>query len=166
MSSPVISIELLADHSDCIPTIAEWFVAQSPEYYAGRSRRDVEDGLAGEMNRDRIPLRLVALNGTKVVGTVVLRKYAGHSEPPLEPGLGGLYVAEGNRRRGIGTALVVVAMEWALQMGMDRLFATTATAGRIFEALGWKQDGFADYGNERLSIYRYDMDRRIGGNGR
>src|SRR5690349_9406425 len=133
-------IALLADHPDCIPDLAQWFRAQWPDYYAGRTPADIERDFHRELNRATLPLRLVALDDhDRSTGTVVLRQYAINSSPHHSPGLGGLYVHPPHRRHGIATALVHAATQTAQQLGLETLYAATTTAANVFTRLGWQR---------------------------
>src|SRR4051794_32368384 len=82
----VPQIVMLADRADFIPTLAEWFRRQWPDYYAGRSVDDVEEDFRREANRIVLPLRLVATHGGALAGTVVLRERAHHTCAECTPG--------------------------------------------------------------------------------
>ena len=56
----MIQIAHLADHLETIPTLAEWFRAQWPDYFAGRTLAAIAQDFHGEANRSGLPLRLVA----------------------------------------------------------------------------------------------------------
>jgi GNAT superfamily N-acetyltransferase len=53
----------------------------------------------------------------------------------FHPELGGLYVIESHRGRGIGTELVRAGMKLALDQGYETVFATTVVAAVILERL-------------------------------
>ncbi len=64
--------------------------------------------------------------------------------------LNDLFVAPGERRRGIGRALLEVARDFAIATGAKRLVLSTAATNReartLYESCGWKQgDGFEVY---------------------
>lgn len=82
---------LLADHADLMPTLAQWFQAQWPDNYRDRDLADIECHFHAELHRDRIPLRLVALEGAEPLGTIVIREHALASSPEYGPGIGGLW---------------------------------------------------------------------------
>jgi predicted N-acetyltransferase YhbS len=150
-------IDLLADHPDAIPLVTDWFYGDGTGFYAGRTFADVEESYRAEANRDRIPLRLVAVENGEIVGTVVLREQAGWSTPDLAPGLGGLFVREESRGRGIGTSLIQACVQTAKSLGFDRLFATTATAHVLFRRAGWREAGqSSDHCGKPLAVFRWD----------
>jgi len=150
-------IALLAEHIDVIPTLAQWFQSQWPDYFAGRSLADIERDFYGDLNRDRIPLRLIAFEANELAGTVVLRERASETHAEFRPGLGGLYVADSYRRRGVGTELVRAGMAAARILRYQTLYATTHSAAGILTRLDWKQIRSLVHHGEMLSLYRCDL---------
>lgn len=153
----MIEIAYLVDYPEAIPTLARWFRAQWPEYYAGRTLADIAQDFQSEANRDGLPVRLVAFAGGELAGTIILRERAIHTLPEYQPGLGGLLVAERERGRGIGTALVRAGMNVARDQGYKVVYATTATARGILERLGWKVVQTVFHNDEQLVLYRCDL---------
>src|SRR5205823_6396754 len=106
-------------------------------------------------------VRLVALDGGELVGTIALREQAIESHPEYQPWLGGLYVAEPRRRRGVGTALVGAGMAVARGLGYTTVFATTEVAAGLLERLGWERVGSLLHEGQSLALYRTDLDHGL-----
>jgi GNAT superfamily N-acetyltransferase len=153
----MIQIDLLADHPETIPTLAHWFRAQWPVYYGERNLTDIAQDFHLEANRDVIPVRLVAFNDRNLTGTICLREQATHKTPHHRPGLGGLYVAQAYRGRGIGAELVRAGSDAAQAMGYATVYTATDAARSIFERLGWVSVETIWHGDERLVLYRRDL---------
>jgi RimJ/RimL family protein N-acetyltransferase len=134
----VITIRFLADHPDTIPTLVKWFRAQWPDYYAAMSDEEMEQDFLEDASRDRLPIRLIAFEANEPVGTILLRKNGSETLPNFQPELGGLYVVDSHRGRGIATELVRAGMQVARKQGYETVFATTAAAAGILERLGWE----------------------------
>lgn len=149
----MIEIALLADYPEAIPTLTHWFRAQWPEYYAGRTPADIAQDFFSEANRDGLPVRLVAFADGELVGTITLRDQAIWTLPEYHPGLGGLFVVERHRVRGIGSELVRAGMNLAREQGYERVYATTVTARGILERLGWRLIQAVSHGDEQLVLY-------------
>ena len=150
----MVTIDLLAEHLESIPTLTDWFRAQWPDYYATRTTADIAQDFADEANRDRLPVRLVAFVDETLAGTVVLRDEAISSLPGYHPGLGGLLVAEQFRGRGIGTELVKAGMKTAHELGYASAYTTTVNARGIVERLGWQLVQEISHNDEQLLLYR------------
>lgn len=134
----MITIGFLADHPDTIPTLVKWFRAQWPEYHAAMSDEEMEQDFLEDASRDRLPIRLVAFESNQLAGSIILRRNGSETPPSFQPELGGLYVVESHRGRGIATELVRAGMQVARKQGYETVFATTVAAAGILERLGWE----------------------------
>jgi RimJ/RimL family protein N-acetyltransferase len=153
----MVQIALLADHAEVIPTLAQWFRSQWPDYYAGRTLDDIAQDFRADRNRDDLPVRLVAFDAGELVGTIVLREHALRAHPEYRPGLGGLYVAIPHRRRGIGAELVRAGMATAHRLGYETVYTATNTAGGILARLGWEPLGSAPADGGQVALYRFTL---------
>ena len=150
-------IALLADRPDVIDTLTRWFRAQWSDYYAGRDSAEIAQDFHREARRTGLPIRLVAFVANELAGTIILRQQVIRDAPEYSPGLGGLLVAERQRKRGIGTELVRAGMETAKTEGYETIYATTNTAESILERLGWTPVKAVSHGDEQLQLYQCDL---------
>ncbi|TAK10958.1 MAG: GNAT family N-acetyltransferase [Anaerolineae bacterium] len=134
----MITIDFLADHIDVIPTLAQWFRAQWPDYFADWSQEDMEQDFREDASRERLPIRLVAFVAGELAGTIILRTREERRLADYQPELGGLYVRESHRRQGVGAELVREGMSLARTLGYSAVYATTVAAAGILERLGWE----------------------------
>jgi predicted N-acetyltransferase YhbS len=153
----MIEIAFLVDYPEAIPTLAQWFRAQWPEYYAERTLADMAQDFYSEANRDGLPVRLVAFTDGELAGTITLRERAFQALPEYFPGLGGLFVVERHRGRGLGTELVRAGMNVAQEQGFQRVYAVTGMAHGILERLGWTLIQAVSDGDEQLGLYRCEL---------
>jgi len=149
----MITIGFLADYPDTIPTLAKWFRAQWPDYYADMSQEQLEQDFLEDTSRTSLPSRLVAFEVNELVGTIVLR-WQPRFSPEFQPELGGLYVVESHRGHGIATELVRAGMKVALDQGYEAVFATTIVAAGILKRLGWEFLKTVIHEDGPLSLYR------------
>lgn len=149
----MIKIGFLADNLEVVPTLAQWFRVQWPDYYAQRPPREIAQDFYAEANWGDLPVRLIAFAGGELAGTVALREQALHSRPEYHPGLGGLFVPAQYRRQGIGTALVEACMNVAQAQGYEMIFTATVTAQGILARLGWQQVQQVLHDGEQLMLY-------------
>lgn len=150
----MIAIRFLADHPDTIPTLVKWFRAQWPEYHAAMSDEEMEQDFLEDASRDRLPIRLIAFEANEPVGTIILRKNGSETLPDFQPELGGLYVVESHRGRGIATELVRAGMQVAHKQGYDTVFATTVAAAGVLERLGWEFVKTVVHQDGQTALYR------------
>ena len=150
----MITIGFLTDYPETVPTLAKWFRAQWPDYYAGRSQEEMEQDFLSDAARDRLPVRLLAFESSELAGTIVLRQRGSETLPEFQPELGGLYVVESRRGHGIGTELVRAGMKVALDQGYETVYATTVAAAGILERLGWELIKTVIHQDGPLALYR------------
>ncbi len=87
-----------------------------------------------------MPFTLVALVGDRFAGTVSVIAHDADEWPDLSPWVAALWVEPGERRGGIGAALVEEAMRRAFAHGVTRLHLAATDANRPFyERRGWMQ---------------------------
>jgi predicted N-acetyltransferase YhbS len=153
----MVTIRYLADHLEVIPTLAEGFRAQWPDYFANWTLAEIELSFREDARRQGIPVRLVAFDKGVMAGTIVLRDQAIQTQPEYSPALGGLYVLEKHRRCGIGTELVRTGMDVARRQGFEVVYATTVMAAGILERLGWVVVKELAHDGEQLTLYRYAL---------
>ena len=130
----------LADHPEAVPTVADWYFRQWGHLTAGNSKELVREHVEGYMNREQIPLMVVATKNHEFIAAAQL-KYREMEEmfPDLEHWLGGVYVASGYRGRGIGSQVVRRIISLARTLGVETLYLQTeALDGGLYARLGWK----------------------------
>lgn len=150
----MIRIRFLADHPDTIPTRVKWFRSQWPEYHAAMSDEGMEHDFLEDASRVRLPIRLIAFESNEPVGTILLRKNGSDTLPNFQPELGGLYVVESQRGRGIATELLRAGMQVAREQGYETVFATTVSAEGILERLGWEFVKTVIHQDGQTALYR------------
>lgn len=145
-------IALLAEVPQAIAPLATGYETQWPDWYCAGGASARAD-LAVRMQRDALPLGLVALEGGAPVGTCALTGTSGGLVTAQMPWVGGLWVAPGFRRRGIAAALLARARSEARRLGFAHLFALTAEARPLFAAEQWTMIEVVDIAGEPHSIY-------------
>jgi RimJ/RimL family protein N-acetyltransferase len=149
----MIAIAFLADYPETIPTLAKWFRAQWGDYYADWTQAELEQDFLEDTSRDRLPSRLVAFESDELVGTIILREQ-NNTAPEFQPELGGLFVVESHRGRGVGTELVRAGMKLASDQGIETIYATTVSAAGILERLGWEFVKTIIHDDGQLALYK------------
>ena len=119
----------------------------------GLTLAEVTDRVTACLQRDALPLALVAREGAAVLGTVGLRRDAIASGPAPGPWLAALWVDPAHRGRGLGAGLIAAAERAAADLGLAELYASTSTAVGLFQRAGWTElEGF-DHAGERLRLF-------------
>ncbi len=150
-----MEIELLADHSESIPMLADWYVSEWEPYYGVSGPGDARADLESRRNRDVLPIGFVATEGGEVHGTAALDLDVATG---LTPSVVGLLVGPLRRGRGIATALLESAESLAKRLGYSRLYVSTTVLGGLLVRMGWYSLGGVEFVNkEQGSIYARDL---------
>jgi predicted N-acetyltransferase YhbS len=133
-----MNIEYLADHQSLIPVLADWFYTEWSHLHPGKSREDIQDLISQRINRDRIPLALVAVQDNELIGSVSLKIHDMDNRLELTPWLAALYVREDCRGMGIGSALVTAIEKKSSSLGVKLLFLFTPASEAYYARRGWQ----------------------------
>ena len=134
-----MKFEFLADRPDAINLVAQWYYDEWGHSKPGASPAGIAKKLSLGLNRDRVPLLLLATDSEKVVAAVELKYREMDIYPDKVHWLGGLYVTPGYRGRGLGVQLVAHALKLAKELGISKLHLQTEKLdGGIYTSLGWR----------------------------
>lgn len=145
-------IDLLADHVDLVPLIARWHYDEWSYYDPERPLEDWTSRVAEMVNRDRIPIMFVAMEGDTLVGTASLVEFDMATRADLSPWLAGVFVDPESRGQGTGTALVRRVIDCAADLGVSPLYLFTNGAEPLYERLGWKTFSSEHYRDRMVTI--------------
>lgn len=133
-----MKIDYLADHPEFIPPLAQ----QTLEHYRDILRDETFETRCGKlrshMNKDALPLALVAFADAELLGMGALREHDLPGHEDLTPWLAAMFVPRQYRRRGIGSALCRTLEEKAWSMGFVALYLFTLDQQRLYQGLGWQ----------------------------
>lgn len=143
-----VDVQYLADHQDAVPILANWIYGEWSYLYPEMTLQDVVSFLRERMNKEKLPLTLVAFEAGEPVGTVSLKMYDMEARGDLSHWLTSLYVVKPWRRRKIGSRLVETAEKKAADLGVCKLFLFTTDVnlpGQFYAKLGWRAKEKAIY---------------------
>jgi GNAT superfamily N-acetyltransferase len=152
-----MNITYLADHQEAIPMLAEWFYREWSYLYPNKTVDDVRNAIGERVNRDTIPVALVAFEEKTLVGTVCLKTHDMDTRLELSPWLAGLYVGEPWRGKGLGTALVKAIEEKAEVLGVQKLYLYTPSAESFYLRMAWRIKEGVEYHGARVMIMEKEM---------
>lgn len=152
-----IQIYYLADKPHLLPRLTDLFIAEWEPYYGLNGPGNAEDDLRNSMNREQLPICLIALREEKLLGTVSLKEKSVSHNPELTPWCSALLVVPTMRRRGIGTALISALEREAKRLDCRTLYMSTDTANSIAEARGWKAIGKAESMRGIVTVYKLNL---------
>jgi N-acetylglutamate synthase-like GNAT family acetyltransferase len=138
-------IEYLADHPEALETLVQWMHREWGHVRGGETLEQRRTRFAGSLNRDRIPLAVVALEGNDVLGSASLIAHDMTTRMELTPWLASVFVCEQYRRRGVGAELVRRIMTEAGKLNVPLLYLYTVHSERLYASLGWTVAERTDY---------------------
>jgi len=132
--------ELLADRAQAVPTVARWYFDAWEHAAPESSFEKTCERIAAQLDRDRLPIPVLALEGERVVGVATLKAHEmGSLYPENTPWLGGVFVSPESRGKGIAAQLALRIAAMASSLGAAQLYLqTTALDGGLYARLGWK----------------------------
>ncbi len=158
-----VDIDYLADHLEAVSILAAWIYDEWSYLYPEMTLRDVVTFLRERVNKEKLPLTLVALDSGEPIGTVSLRTFDMETRSELSHWLTSLYVAKPWRRKGVGSSLVKAAEKKATELGICRLFLFTTDLtlpGLFYSKLGWMTKEKTTYHGCPVTIMERDLCRK------
>ena len=152
-----MEIKYLADCPEVIPTLASWTFEQWGQQYQMESIRVQLKLFADRVNRDKIPLSLVAFLDTRPVGTASLKVREMTTHTHLPYWLGAVFVVEQFRHRGIGTKLISHATDKARDLGVETLYLHTPDKTGLYLRLDWEEIERTVYYDHEVVIMKKEL---------
>ena len=134
--------------------VREWETDKSPA-----AVDEFADALRSKLNRDRIPVQLVALSEGRGIGIAMLKKHELRAvHPELSNWLGSVFVDPAFRRRRVGARLVEAVEHLARSLGIQLIHLQTETlSGGLYARLGWKPSHIVEYEGVRRLIMSKEL---------
>lgn len=145
-----VVIRPLEERPGAAALLAEWFMAEWPEYHRGKTLGDVSS-----MFRLRDTQQtFIAEVDDEIIGTVALRN-SWSDAPQIEtPWVGGLFVRPIDRGHGIAMALVEAACQHAFSVGHDAVHIAVRSGADSYEDRGWTLVGTMATNSESVTVLR------------
>lgn len=152
MERAAVGIRSLEERPNGAGLLAEWFMAEWPEYHRGKTLGDVSS-----MFRLRDTQRtLIAEIDGEIVGTIAIRNSWSDAPEIQTPWLGGLFVKPAYRRQGIAHELVDAALEAVWAAGHPAVHIALREGVDGYAARGWQVIGTMMTGDEAVTVLRHD----------
>ena len=133
-----MEISYLADHPEFIDTLAQWIYSHWRPILVGETVEDRRAKLRTHLNTDVLPIAFVAHSGADVFGIAALRQHDLPGREDLTPWLGGVFVGQPFRRKGIGTELCAAVEEKAKSLFTGTpLYLFTLDKQDWYHNMGW-----------------------------
>jgi GNAT superfamily N-acetyltransferase len=129
---------LLADYPQAAATVARWYHGQWGYLTPSESADTIAAKLERFMNRDRVPLLVLGVDGDAPVAAAELKFREMDIYPEKEHWIGGVFVVPGHRHRGLGARVVERVADIARLLGVQTLHLQTERLdGGLYARLGW-----------------------------
>lgn len=133
-----MQISFLADYPQFIQVLAPWVFNHWQPILGEVSVDDRVARFRSHLNKYRLPVALVAHDGNQVYGTASLREHDLPGREDLSPWLGGVFVGESYRGKGIGLKLcLAVEARAATMFAGEDLFLFTLDRQKWYARQGW-----------------------------
>ncbi len=136
----------LTDHEEAIPTIAKWYFNEWGHRTEAHSAEELSNSLQKFLNRDKIPLILLAIEGKTIIGVAQLKFREMDIYPDKEHWIGGIFVPGKYRGNKVATRLIEKIIEIAQSLDVSKLYLQTEHLdGGLYPRLGWKPIDQVEY---------------------
>lgn len=152
-----MKLEYLVDRPEALPTIARWHYAEWGRYSAERTVETMGERLRGHLNRDRIPLSVVAHEDDVPIGTAALVEFDMETRRDLTPWLADVVVSPERRSAGIGTRVVEFIVDRARELDVRRLYLFTPDRESFYARMGWSVLERTEYRGEPVVVMQIDL---------
>jgi predicted N-acetyltransferase YhbS len=132
-----MQISYLAERPELARQLIPGLLQHWSYVYPEQTAADRAAKFAAHQNYDELPIAWIAHDGDTALGTAALRRFDLEGREDLSPWLGGVFVLENHRRRGIASALCEVVEAKAHALGVSRLYLFTHGQEALYERLGW-----------------------------
>ncbi len=148
-----VTVELLCEHTEVLPTLAQWFEDEWPSWYGDGGHGNAAADLRHYASAEGLPRGLVAFEEEQVCGVAVLKSDSIASHAHLSPWAAAALVERSKRGRGIGARLITALECEACALGYDRIFCGTSTARSLLQRCGWELLEDISHEGEALGIF-------------
>jgi GNAT superfamily N-acetyltransferase len=152
-----MDIAYLADYPGHVSTVAGWIYREWGHLSPDCTLEQVEASIRAHMNRDELPLALIALSGATLTGTASLRTHDMSTRTDLSPWLASVYVLPEYRGRGIGSELVRAVEREGKGLRVARLYLYTPDRESFYARLGWSVLERTEYRGQSVVIMAKDL---------
>lgn len=134
-----LRFEFLADRLEAIPLVTRWYLDEWGQRLGHDFGERVRMELREHLTRDSIPLTILAIYDTEIIGAAQLKHHElKEAFPDKEHWLGGVFVVPGYRGRGYGSQTVEHMAKIAPRLGVRTLYVQTELLdGGLYAHLGW-----------------------------
>ncbi len=147
---------LLADDADALKVVSRWYYDEWAGKIPGISINTIKEKLSQYGNRDCAPLLVVADDDGEFVAAAELKIREMSIYPDREYWIGGVYVTESHRGRGLATRMVQEVIRRAKEIGIETLHLQSEQLdGGLYTRIGFTPIEQVEYGGHQVVVMEY-----------
>jgi len=147
-----LEIAYLCDHPEYIDPIAEWLFSEWGQYKPNNTVDLVAARLRRYLNKNNIPITIIALQDGMLVGTATLRESDLRERLELRPWMASVYVSQDHRNKGVGSELVSSIERIATSLGYSRIHLYTPDRQNFYARLSWRVLENVAHGGKQVTV--------------
>ncbi|NQZ07992.1 MAG: GNAT family N-acetyltransferase [Algicola sp.] len=149
---------LLADEPSAAATVATWYFNEWCKDTGRYDKDEVEKKVYASTNRDKPPLLVLAKEDDTLIGAAELKFREMDIYPQFEHWIGGVYVDENHRGKGVAFKLVSEVIAKARSVGVKKLYLQTEDlSGGLYARMGFKPIEEADSNGVKVLVMVADI---------
>ncbi len=153
-----MEIKNLKDNQEHLDVVNHWLYNQWGHHDKKSTEKDWLEEKKQKLNNNQLlPIRFVALEDGKPVGTASIVKHDMKTHTELEPWMADVYVIEEKRKQGIGTKLIKKILKEARKQNFGTLYLFTPDKKSFYEELDWSPFFNEQYRGENVDIMVYNL---------
>lgn len=153
-----MKLALLADHKEAIPVLASWYYEEWGHLTKDNSLTKITEKLHEYLNSDKIPLIVLAMDEGEILGASQLKYREMDIYPDKEHWLGGVYVSNTHRGKGIAEAIISKIIAISTELGVNKLYLQTERLdGGLYKHLGWQPIEQVNYRGVDVVVMEKDI---------
>jgi len=153
----IVTIDYLANHQEWLPILAEWTYSEWGKFDSDNSLEATIEKYKDRLNKDSLPIMLVAHSDSRPVGCVSLKATEMDIRPDYTPWLGSMYVNKTDRGKGVGTQLIERVISESQKISAQTLYLWTAFAEGFYEKHNFHTIERLNYSGQDAKIMALDI---------
>jgi len=134
-----MELVFLTDRQEALATIASWYFDEWGHLGKGTTMEKVTEDLHSYLNKEQIPLIVLAVEGDEILGAAQLKYREMDIYPEKEHWLGGVFVSSEYRGKKIASKIVIKLLSIAESLNVKSLYLQTENLnGGLYSLLGWQ----------------------------
>ena len=132
-----MKLAYLADYPQHVSTVSKWIMDEWGHETPSTTLESLEERFRTHLNRNAVPLTLLAMDEDLPLGTASLVVYDMKDHQELSPWLAAVYVLPEHRGRGIGSKLVKSIELLSANLDVEKLYLFTPDREAFYARMNW-----------------------------